>query len=399
MSIQLAPSAEQLSCRGAQPVVVRAMVARAGRVSSVARERFAADFSACSPDGRALLVRTCHRVEVYFAAGADGIERLPEPPAGCEHLMDVEAVRHLISVACGLDSAVLGEDAVLHQIREAYTSRCREVALDPALDRLFQVALRAGRSARSWLPGPRPSLGDAALDEIESVSGNLTGKHVLVVGAGTMGRLAARAAAARGARVFVANRTRGRAEALARAVGGDTADWTGSPPPQPLAGVVVAIAGTWTAALDMAPLVTAGGTVIVDLSSPPAMPMSLQLQLGGRCVSIDDLAWRRQASLPESLLTRIDALVHESGHSYCRWLRTRDSGSTMVALAETVEERCTAELEWLVRRLGDSQVGDGELIRQASHRLTASILHSPRRAISNDETSTLESAARELFGL
>ena len=145
------------------------------------------------------VVHTCHRVELYLAPGTFAAP-LPELPAGAERLEDVDAVRHLISVACGLDSAVVGEDQILHQLRGPIAERGAGRALDPVLDRLFQVPLHAGRRAHTWFDGSPRSLADVALDRIAAEIGPLEGRRILVVGVGRMGRLAAFAAMRRGAR-------------------------------------------------------------------------------------------------------------------------------------------------------------------------------------------------------
>ncbi|MCI0581354.1 MAG: hypothetical protein L0227_00425, partial [Chloroflexi bacterium] len=183
------------------PAVV-AMVAHARSVPSLRREDFAAELASLGDGPGHVVVHTCHRVELYVAPGAfDG--RLPELPAGAQRLEDVAAVRHLISVACGLDSAVIGETQILHQLREPIAARGAGRALDPALDRLFQVALHAGRIAHGWFTGSPRSLADVALDRIAAEIGPLARRRILVVGVGRMGRLAAFAAMRRGCSVAI----------------------------------------------------------------------------------------------------------------------------------------------------------------------------------------------------
>ncbi|MBE3075617.1 MAG: hypothetical protein IMZ75_11860, partial [Actinobacteria bacterium] len=275
----------------APPVTVVALIAHARGVASVAREAFAARCDALKGNEAVIMVHTCHRVELYVALAAFGEGELPELPPGGLRLEDADAARHLISVACGLQSAVLGEDQILHQVRETFALRHAERALNPVLDRLFQVALNAGRRAHDWFGGSKRSLGDAALNEIEQRAGALKDQAVLVVGAGSMGRLTAQAAVQREAQVTVTSRTAERALCLAHSVGGQAiaGEVDGTLPP--VVGVVVALSGPWQVrTLDAQRLVDSGATV-VDLSSPPAVPEALQTLLGDRFISIDDLAW------------------------------------------------------------------------------------------------------------
>ena len=383
----------------APPATVVALIAHARGVPSVAREAFAAKCHALQGNDAVIIVHTCHRVELYVALDGFGKGELPELPPGGLRLEDAAAASHLIGVACGLQSAVLGEDQVLHQVRETYTLRHAERPLNPVLDRLFQVALTAGRRAHEWFGGSKRSLGDAALDEIEQRAGTLKDQPILIVGAGSMGRLTAQAAARRGAQVIVTSRTAERAVCLARNVGGRAVACAADGTLPPVVGVVVALSGPWQAhALDAQRLVDSGASV-VDLSSPPAVPDSLQTLLGDRFVSIDDLSWGPQAELPGGLRGRLEQLVAGSGREYCRWLLARDSTPAIQAMSEAAEGRRLSEMEWLLRRLPNLSEQERALIDQMSHRLVGGILHAPKSALRLDESGDLGRAAWELFGL
>ena len=383
----------------APTATVVALIAHARGVPSVAREAFAAKCHALQADDAVIIVHTCHRVELYVALDAFGSGELPELPPGGKRLEDAAAARHLISVACGLQSAVLGEDQILHQVRETFALRHAERALNPVLDRLFQVALTAGRRSHDWFGGAKRSLGDAALNEIAQRAGALKDQAILVVGAGSMGRLTAQAAVRHEAQVTVTSRTAERAVCLAHDVGGRAiaGDVDGTLPP--VVGVVVALSGPWKVqALDAQRLVDSGATV-VDLSSPPSVPESLQTLLGERFISIDDLAWGPQTELPGGLRGRLEQLVSGSGREYCQWLLARDSTPAIQAMSEAADGRRLSELEWLYRRLPNLSEQERALIDQMSHRLVRGILHAPKSALRHDESGDLSRAAWELFGL
>lgn len=385
------------------PTVV-ALVAHARRVPSLAREAFAADLAALPPSAGLTVIHTCHRVEAYLAPESYADGPLPELPAGVERLEDVEAARHLIAVACGLDSAVLGEDQILHQIREAHTRRHAQRDLDPVLDRLFQASLHAGRAARSRFDGSPRSLADVALDRLARQIGSLEGRTILVVGVGRMGRLAAFAANRRGARVIVTNRTEERAVALAHEVDGEVMPFGVMPfgvegVVRPVDCVVVALAGRWLVSPeDHAGLVEAG-TTVVDLSSPPAVPEDLHAALGERSVTVDDLATSPEFEPQDRLRRKLEGLVADAGREYCGWLRTRGAVPAIHAMAGAAEGHRREEVEWLQRRLPDLSPEALALVEQMSHRLVAGILHQPLAALNADQSGDLERAARELFRL
>jgi glutamyl-tRNA reductase len=385
----------------APPAVGRivALVAHARSVPSIRREAFGDALRGLSEDASRLVIRTCHRVEVYATAGSAEAGALPELPPGGRRLEDVEAVQHLIEVACGVDSTVFGETQILHQLRELIEDRHGARALDPVLDRLLQASLHAGREARTFVQGSPRSLADVALDRIADVSGPIAGRRILVAGVGRMGRLAALAAHRRDAQVVVANRTASRAAALAAEVAGTQTPFAEDGHLEPVAGAILALAGTWPLGeADLTTLV-ANETPVVDLSSPPSLDATARERLGPRLVSVDDLALAGEEGPSRRVRARLERLISRAGADYCQWLRTRESVPAIRAVVETAERRRREELTWLHSRLPDLSPDDVSTIEQMSHRLVAAILHAPLTALTADEDGDLEPAARELFGL
>jgi glutamyl-tRNA reductase len=382
---------------GSATVVAHVLHAR--RVHSLEREAFAAALGGMDLGPGAILVHTCHRAELYLAAGSADLPALPPLPAGAQRLEDVDAVRHLIEVACGLDSAVFGEDQILHQLRVTFAERRGGGRIDPVLDRLFQVALRAGRQSHAWFDGPPRSLADVALDVIARAAGEIRGRKVLVAGAGKMGRLSAFAAHRRGARVVIVNRTEDRARALAAEVGGDWAAFGADGVLSDVVGAVVALAGAWQVGPGDADRLVAAGVPVVDLSSPPSVREDLQERLGERFASVDDLVVDSEFAPQDRLRRRIEKLVADSGSDFCVWLRARESVPVIQAVAASAEQIRQAELEWLLRRLPELDPDEREVVEQMSHRLVAALLHAPLDALHSDEGGTLGRAARDLFRL
>jgi glutamyl-tRNA reductase len=384
----------------APAATVVALVAHARWVPSATREAFAETLAALPPSPGLIVVHTCHRVEAYIAPGSYGEAPLPPTPPGTRQLEDVDAVSHVIAVACGLDSAVFGEDQILHQLRETLGSRHAAARpLDPVLDRLLQAALHAGRQAHGWFGGSPRSLADVALDRIADVAGPLEGREVVVVGAGRMGRLAAFAANRRSIGVTLVNRTDSRAAALAQEVGGRAVPFGVDGALPPVAGAIVALAGEWLIGREDARRLIEGDSVVVDLSSPPAVPTDLQAALGPRFISVDDLMDAPEVSPQDRLRRRLERLVSERGREYCQWLRTRDAVPAIQAMSAAAENHRRDEVGWLLRRLPELEADERAAIEQMSHRLVAGILHAPFSALNSDDDGELERAARELFGL
>ncbi len=393
-----AERADALPDRATSGTVV-ALVAHARWVPSARREAFAAELTALDPSPAAIVVHTCHRVELYIAPGSWGDRPLPDLPPGGRRLDDVDAALHLISVACGMDSAVLGEDEILHQVRETLAARHAELPLDPVLDRLFQAALHAGRRAHTWFSGPPRSLADLALDAIGQRAGALDGRTILVGGAGRMGRLAALAASRRGTRVIVMNRTADRAGSLAHELGGETIPFGVDGVLPEIDGAILAIGGPWPIGPLDAERLLAGDALIADLSSPPAIDVALQSRLGDRFVSVDDLAMNSALAPDDRLQRRLQGLISETGRDYCRWLRSREAVPAIRAMADNAEHQRREALDWLLRRLPELAEDDRQIVEQMTHRLVAGILHAPFDALNSDPSGDLERAARDLFAL
>src|ERR1700732_2422469 len=136
---------------------------------------------------------------------------------------DRSAVRHLFRVSAGLDSLLLGETEILGQVREAYRFAHEQGATGPVLNRLFQGALETGKRVRSETElSTRPmSVAAAGVKLAERIFGKFADRTALVLGAGAISEQVVSTLRDRGvAQLFVMNRSRGRAEVLAKHLGG-----------------------------------------------------------------------------------------------------------------------------------------------------------------------------------
>jgi len=201
------------------------------------------DVALTDPVAETFVVSTCNRVEVYadvdrFHAGVTAICELLARHCGVQardlttHLYvhyEDRAVAHLLTVACGLDSVVVGEGQILGQVRSALKLAEEQGTVGRVLGELGRLALRAGKRARAEtgidragqsLVSVAVELAAGALGAAAAQDRGLAGRDVLVVGAGAMSTLAATTAGKNGAAsITVANRTRRHAERLAAKLG------------------------------------------------------------------------------------------------------------------------------------------------------------------------------------
>ncbi|MGZ4926536.1 MAG: glutamyl-tRNA reductase [Halobacteriota archaeon] len=176
------------------------------------------------------IVQTCNRIELYlnvtneFDASAFVAQFFPSvPPELIARSESRESLRHLMRLASGLDSMIVGEDQILGQLKEAVETASKEGTLGPELGLAFSKAIKVGKRVRTETQINRGSVsvGSAAVDLAERVMGTLEDKAILSIGAGELGTLVAVALAERELKaMFVSNRTFRRAQTLAKRLGG-----------------------------------------------------------------------------------------------------------------------------------------------------------------------------------
>lgn len=264
-----------------------------------------------------------------------------------------EACRHLLRVAAGLDSMILGEHQILGQVREAQHRAKDAETLGPLMHRLWSAALHTGKRARAEtdIGMGAVSVASATVSLAERALGDLRNRSVLLVGAGDTGRLAARHFADRHpARLLVANRTPSRATAVAEAFGGTVAALADIP--SLLASVDVVVSATrapgFVVTAEMVRHAVAVRAthplVLVDVAVPRDIDPSAE-HLEHVCLySIDAVRTLVDRSLAHRLreVPRVEAIVEEECEKLMAW--TRGQGATTV-VRELVErfERVRAD--------------------------------------------------------
>ncbi len=175
------------------------------------------------------VLMTCNRVEVYVVSPKgskvlfDYAKKMGVPERIVEFNDHEESLAHLMRVACGLESMIVGEDQILGQIKELYHTARQAGVTGKVLDTAFEKAIHVGKRVRAEtrINQGSVSIGSAAVDLAEDVLGTLEGKMVVIIGAGTMGTLVAHALAHKNvSAIYVANRTFERAEELAEELNG-----------------------------------------------------------------------------------------------------------------------------------------------------------------------------------
>jgi glutamyl-tRNA reductase len=408
----------------------------------------------------ALVLATCNRIEVFaeverFHGGVTDVSRVLARQAGATveelspyvtvHYED-QAVAHLFTVASGLDSMVVGETQVLGQLRAAYALAREEGTVGRALHPVAQRALRVGKRVHTETGIDRAgaSLVSVALDRAENVIGGLRDRAVLVVGAGSMGALAATTLARRGAAVVVSSRTEASAARLAGSLGGRAAGLADLPAELAAADVLVTCTGATGLVVDTDVVVGAMADrsgrplVVVDLALPRDVDPGVAALPGVHVVDLALLQSEKDLALLQSekdlalLQSEKDgallqgeraatpgrptagpvaaddiAAAHALVETETALLRAERQAAevapTVSALRSQAAEVVDAELLRLSARLPDLDARARAEIARTVHRVVDKLLHEPtvrvKELAATSGDTDYAGALRALFGL
>jgi glutamyl-tRNA reductase len=257
----------------------------------------------------------------------------------------------------GLESTVLAEDQVLHQLRSAARAARARGGMPRAVGRVLDVALRYGRQARSWLPADRPGLADLALDLLPVADMGGATATATVIGRGPMGRGLAHALASRGARVVQLGRE--------------------GVPVEGSRVVAIALAGSWRPRHEVLEDLIRSAAGVMDLSAPPALDAVTMARLGTRLVTIDHLGdtQRSGAALTGTdLRRRLEAQVDRALEELRDWMRLEHEHGLARARSESAGRTRERELEALWRRLPDLDPAERAEIARMAERLSERLL-------------------------
>jgi glutamyl-tRNA reductase len=373
------------------PVEVRERVAVDPDGAAALATRLAAD-------GEAVCLSTCNRTEIYLAA-SDPVEADRRATGALAELAEIDAAGlepflyrleheaaavHLFRVAAGLDSLVPGEGEILGQVRVAY----ERGQVGPLLDRLFSHALHTGKKVRTDTaiaesPGTTSS---AAAALAAQVFGNLKGARIAIVGAGKIGKRAARRLTKRGASLsFVANRTETRGRELAAELGGETI---------PIERLVEAAASadilvSTTSAADLVltkdelaralPARKGRPLLLIDLAVPRDLDPAINELADCYLYDIDDLeaVVHETARGREAEFARAERIAVEEAARFRDWLATRDVVPTIASLRERAEAIRRGELAKASPRLSGLSERERNAVESLTSQIVNKLLHEP----------------------
>ncbi|MBU2695047.1 MULTISPECIES: glutamyl-tRNA reductase [Pimelobacter] len=384
-----------------------------------------ADAAACEHVTEATVIATCNRLEIYteverFHGSIEQLSRLLVERAGgtteamLPHLYvhyDDGAISHLFQVAAGLDSMAVGEGQILGQTRDALRRGQELGTVGPALNSLFQQALRVGKRTRAEteIDQVAPTLVSAALDETAQTVGPLEGKYVVVVGAGAMAGLATATAQRLGAgHLSIVNRSVDRAVRLAVQYAGQAVRLADLSEELGRADVVISCTGSSGTVIDRAQLeaARAGATrplALIDLALPHDIALDVIDLPGVSRIGLAELAEVLHGGPTGREVQEVRRILGEEVTAFLAARRQASVTPTVVALRSMATSVVDAEMTRLDARLPELDEATRAEIRHTVRRVADKLLHEPTvrvKELANEQGAVSYAAAlAELFAL
>jgi glutamyl-tRNA reductase len=377
--------------------------------------------------GEAVVLSTCNRTELYLLV-TDPVEAesavlaLLARRAGIRptELLDsiyafrnCDAARHLYRVTSGLESMIVGEAEVQGQVKRAYEAALAARTTGPMTNKLFQAALVTGKRVRTEtaISAGRASVASVAVDAARDAFGDLTARHVVLIGAGETAELTAAALHDHGVTtMFIANRRRDRARALAQQFGGASGSFDALPGELARADIVIASTSSPHALLEAEELATVIGErhgrplLLIDLAVPRDIDPACGELADVTLLDIDGLQAqvRRHISVRKAEARRAEGIVEEEIQGFAGWLGTLEVMPTVTALrahADDIVARVLAENEGRWEALSER---DRKRVAALARAVANRLLHEPTLRVKGLDASHRHARLqllRELFGL
>lgn len=374
----------------------------------------------------AVILSTCNRTEIFAIGEHLDTTQHTVRQWLCEYhgvaaqdlqdclyaLPERDALRHMMQVASGLDSMILGEPQILGQMKSAFAVAAHSGSIGAELGRIFpQVFATAKRVRTDTAIGENPvSVAFAAVNLTQHIFTDLTQTRALLIGAGETIELVARHLAEKGVRdIVVANRTLGRARELAEKFGAEAILLSDIPDHLANADIVISSTASQLPILGKGAVESAlkqrkhKPMLMVDIAVPRDIEAEVAELDDVYLYTVDDLKEIVDGNRKnrEQEARKADEIIAESVDNYYRQLRALDAVSTVKALRGKMEEMRDAELEKARHALTLGEPAE-QVLAQLARNLTNKLLHSPssqlRRASALGRNEVIN-WSRELFEL
>jgi glutamyl-tRNA reductase len=366
------------------------------------------------------ILSTCNRMEIYavvtdseashaivhFLADHSGLPQHElAPTLRILHATDV--VQHVYRLAAGLDSMVLGEDQIVAQIKQAMAAAQTAGTLGQILSKLLQSALASGKTVRSQTGIARSHLSvvSVALDMARQSFGTLSGRRVLIIGAGQTAELALKHIKSENpAQVTIANRTPERAAILAERHGAQVVALNDLGAALCHADVILSCTAAPQTVITSAMVAQARTNcqeplLLLDLAVPHDIERAVAQLPGVKLFNVDDLQAICVANRANRAaeITHANTLVEAAVGKFMEWWGTRLATPTIRALRERAEAIRIAEVQRTLAHFPQLPEREQAAIQALSEAIVNKLLHPPISSLKANADAELIGAARQLF--
>ncbi len=371
--------------------------------------------STCNRTELCVVAHDADPAEILFATLADRRDVSRDALAGHTYLFfDDAAVRHLLRVASGLDSMVLGESQILGQVRDAYNLALAEQTIGRTLGRVLPLALEVGKRARAETNIGRGAVSPSsvAVQLARRALGSLERRSVLVIGAGDAAQATVRSLADAGVGdILVANRSFDRAEAVASAVGGVAVPYADLVQALAHADIVISSTGasehivTAESLRQVVDRRDGRPLLCIDIAVPRDIDPAAAELPGIVLHNVDDLEALSEANLQDRgrEVAAVEEIVEEGVLEFRTWHVAQQMLPTIGALYQKAEAIRRTELERTVRRLPGLSAQERDLLDVMTASIVRRILHGPVAALKartgDPDAQDLAQFVQELFAL
>ena len=341
----------------------------------------------------ALILQTCNRIELMVDGDATTLAAFLEDRGrtGFWTLEGRSALKHMLELAAGMDSMVVGEDQILGQMKGALSLSQKAGVCSPIVDLCVTKAVHVGIEVRKRtnINKGAVSIGSAAVELAEECLGTLDGRHILVVGGGEMGMLVTQALAARDlTAIYVTNRTFERAVSLARKVGGKAVRMDDLYRYAPLADVIISCTAAPHPIIKKDAICTVMSERIWPLDTSPkpliivdiAQPRDVEAEVGGiegvHLFTIDDLKVVSEKNMNNRKMEADEAISYLNAEleQFIALFNRPAANAVLAELHTWAEAIRVRERDHAVTRLKSGQTDPSEVLDDLSRVLAKKLL-------------------------
>jgi glutamyl-tRNA reductase len=372
----------------------------------------------------AVAVSTCNRTELYVvvadpasteSAVVEMLARRAGTPLGdaVYSSRNCDAARHLYRVVSGLESMIVGEAEIQGQVKRAYERALAARTTGPMTNKLFRAALATGKRVRTEtaISTGNSSVASVAVESARAAVGDLAERHVVIIGAGETSEQTARAFHAHGVTtMFVANRRRERAIALAQQFGGSSGSFDALPGELERADVVVSSTASPHAIIEaeeLAEVMEARDSrplLLVDLAVPRDIDPLCATVDGVTLLDMDALQAqvRGHLGLRRAESVQAEAIVEDEIQSFASWLGRLEVLPTLTALRTRGDAVVDGVLAENAGRWESLSERDAERVEALARSIVKRLLHEPTARVKDLDAEHRHARLqllRDLFGL